>query len=147
MERRPLPEDLGVGAGIGDLVGGDAGEMVGGDVADAVARSLDRVHLDARQFGEDVGRVLQRRPVELDVLPGGEVAVAAVVFARDLGELAHLARVQRSVGDGDPQHVGVELQIEPVHQPQRTELLFGELARQSAGDLAAELRHARVTKA
>ena len=92
MERRPLPQDLGVGARIGDLVVGDAGEMVGGDVADAVAGGLDRVHLDAGELGENVGRVLQRRPVELDVLPRGEMAVAAVVAARDVGELAHLAR-------------------------------------------------------
>ena len=49
MQRRPLPQDLGVGARVGDLVVGDAGEMIGGDVADAVARGLDRVHLDARR--------------------------------------------------------------------------------------------------
>ena len=46
MQRRPLPEDLGIGPRIDDLVGGGAGEMVGGDVADAVARGLDGVHLD-----------------------------------------------------------------------------------------------------
>ena len=38
MDRRPLAQDFGIGARIGDLVGGSAGEMVGGDVADAVAR-------------------------------------------------------------------------------------------------------------
>ena len=53
MQRRPLPQDLGIGPGIGDLVGGSAGEMIGGDVADAVARGLDRMHLDAGQIGED----------------------------------------------------------------------------------------------
>ena len=72
------------------------------------------------------------------------MAVAAVVLARDLGELAHLARAQRAVGDGDPQHVGMELQIEPVHQPVRPELLLGQLAGEAARDLVAELLDARV---
>ena len=133
-----------IGARIGDLVGGDAGEMVGGDVADAIARGLDRVHLDAGELGENVGRVLQRRPVELEVLPRGEMAVAAIVLARDFGELAHLARVQRAVGHGDAQHVGMELQIEAVHQPMRPELLLGQFAGEAARHLVAELaRRAR----
>ena len=139
MKRRPLPEDFGVRTRIGDLVVGDAGVMVRGDVADAVARGLDRVHLDARELGEDVRRVLQRRPIELDVLPGGEMPVAAVVLARDLGELAHLTRAQRAVGHGDAQHVGMELEIEAIHQPVRAKLLFGEFAGEAPGDLVAEL--------
>ncbi len=139
MQRRPLPEDFGIGPRIGDLVVGDAGVMVRGDVADAVARRLDRVHLDARELGENVGRVLQRRPVVLDVLPGGEMPITPVVLARDLGELAHLARVQRAVGNSDAQHVGMKLQIEPVHQPVRPELLLGQVAGETPGDLVAEL--------
>ena len=130
VQRRPLPEDLGIGARIDDLVGGGAGEMVGGDVADAVARGLDGVHLDRGEMIEDVGDVLQRRPVELEVLARGEVAVAAVVFARDEGQHAQLRRVERAIGNGDAQHVGVELQIDAVHQPQRLELVLGQLARQ-----------------
>ena len=99
MERRPLAENLGIGPRVGDLVARGAGEMVGGDVADAVARGLDGVHLDRGEIGEDVRDVLQRRPVELEVLARGEVAVAAVVFAGDEGEHAKLRRVQRPVGD------------------------------------------------
>ena len=139
VQRRPLPQYLGEGARIGELVGRHAGVMVGGDVADAVSRSLDRVHLDAGEFGEDVGHVLQRRPVELQVLTRGEMAVAAVVLARDVGELAHLAGVQRAVGHGDAQHVGVQLQIEAVHQPMRSKLVLGQFAGQPPVDLIAEL--------
>ena len=143
MERRPLAQDLGVGPRIGDLVVRDAGEMVRGNVAHAIARGLDRVHFDGRKLGEDVGCVLQGRPVVLDVLPGGEMPVAAIVFARDLGELAHLARVQGAVGHGDAQHVGMELQIEPVHQAMRAKLLLGQFAGEPARDLIAELLDAR----
>ena len=101
------------------------------------------MHLDAGELGQDVGRVLQRRPVVLQVLPRGEMAVAAIVFARDVGELAQLLRIQRAVGHGDAQHVGVQLQIEAVHQPVRPELLLGQFAREAARDLVAELLDAR----
>jgi hypothetical protein len=115
--RRPLPDQLGGGPRVLDLVGGGAREMVGGHVADAVAGGLDRVHLDLRQRLEHVRHVAQARPVELHVLPRREMAVAAVPALGDMGELAHLRAVQRAVGDGDAQHVGVELQVEAVHQP------------------------------
>ena len=88
------------------------------------------------------GMSVELRPVELQVLARGEVAVAAVVGARDVGELAHLPRGQRAVGDGDAQHVGVQLQVDAVHQPQRLELVLGQLARDAALHLVAELRHA-----
>ncbi len=139
VERRPLPKDLGIGPRIGDLVARGAGEMVGGDVSDAVARGLDRVHLDRGEMGEDVRDVLERRPVELEVLPGREMAVAAVVLPRDEGEHAELHRVQRAVGHRDPQHVGVELQVDAVHQPERLELVLGQVAGDPTLDLAAEL--------
>ena len=139
MQRRPLPHDLGQDARIFDLVGGGAGEMVGGDVADAIAARLDRVHLDGREIGQRVGHVDQLDPVELDVLPRGEMAVAFVVFPRDVGQHAQLLRRQRAVRHGDAQHVGVELQVEPVHQAQRLELVFRQFAGKTPFDLIAEL--------
>ena len=53
-------------------------------------------------------------------------------------------RVQRAVGNGDAQHVGVQLQIDAVHQPQRPELVLGDLAGQPALDLVAELGDAGI---
>ncbi len=146
VERRPLAEDLRVGARVGDLVGGDAGEMVGGDVADAVAGGLDAVHLHLGQLLQDVGHVLQLRPVELQVLSRGEVAVALVVFARDMRQHPHLPRVQRAVGHGDAEHVGVELQVDAVLQAERLELVLVQLAGEAARDLVAELRDALADK-
>ena len=80
------------------------------------------MHLDAGEVGEDLRHVGQRRPVVLDVLARREMAVALVVVAGDVAEHAQLLRVQRAVGDRDAQHVGVELQVDAVHQPQRPEL-------------------------
>ena len=55
MQRRPLPDDLGIGTRILELVGGNAGERIGRRVAERITAGLDRVHFDARQLGEDVG--------------------------------------------------------------------------------------------
>ncbi len=138
MEGRPLPDQLGPGARIGDLIGGGAGELVGRDVADAVARGLDGMHLHRRQLGQDVGRIGQLDPVILDVLACGEMAVAAIVLARDMAQHPHLAAVERAIGHRDAQHIGVQLKIEAVHQPQRLELILGHRARQATAHLIAK---------
>ncbi len=142
VQRRPLPDDLGIGPGILDLVEGGAGELVGGRVADAVPGGLDAMHLDRGQLVEDGRAILQRGPVELQVLPGREMAVALVVGAGDVRELAHLLRGQRAVRHRNAEHVGVQLQIDAVHQAQRTELLLGERTIEAPRDLIAELRDA-----
>jgi hypothetical protein len=139
MQRRPLAHDLAPDARILDLVDRGAGEMIGRDVANDVAGGLHGVHVDFGKCCQGVGGVLELDPVELQVLAGGEMAVAAVVRAGDVGQLAELAGRQRAVGNGDPQHVGVELKVEPVGQAQRLELRLGELARQAAAHLVAEL--------
>ena len=74
------------------------------------------------------------------------MAVALVVFAGDMAEHPELLRVQRAVGHGDAQHVGVKLQVDAVHQAQRTELVLGDLAGKAALDLVAELGDAGVYK-
>ena len=142
MQARPLANDLAERPRVFDLLVRRAGEMIRGDVADAIAAGLDAMHLDAREFFQNVGHVHQLDPMELHIGARGEVAVALVVFARDMRQHAHLPAVQRAVGHCDAQHVGVQLQIEAVHQPQRLELVFGQLARKAALHLIAELRHA-----
>ena len=84
-------------------------------------------------------------PVILDILPRREMAVAAVVFVGDVAEHAHLGGVERAIGDGDTQHVGVELQVQAVHQPQRPELVFRQAAVEPAAYLVAELGDTRVS--
>ncbi|MNN60168.1 hypothetical protein D3C81_1753360 [compost metagenome] len=100
------------------------------------------MHLDLGQVAQDGGQVLQRRPVELDIGAGSEVAVTLVIGAGDMGQLAHLAAVHDAIGHRDPGHIGVQLQIDAVHQPQRLELVLGQRAAAAAVDLIAELRNA-----
>ena len=138
MDGRPLADDLAPGARILDLVVGRPGEDVGRGVADAVARGLDGVHLDIGQVAQDRRQVGQGRPVVLDVRPRGEMAVALVIGAGDMGQLAHLPAVERPIRNGDPQHIGVQLQIDPVHQPQRLELVLGQGAGRAARHLVRE---------
>ena len=124
VERRPLPHAARcTGRGSTDLVAGDAREVVARDVADAVARGLDGVHLDPGELGQDVGHLLDMRPVELDVLARREVAVAAVVGAADVGERAQLPRRQLPVRDRDPQHWRMLLNIKAILQTQRAKLV------------------------
>ncbi len=88
MECGPLTDDFRHDARIANFVGSDTGKVICGHVTHAVARGLDGVHLHGGELGEDLGHVCQLRPVELQVLARGKVAVAAVVAAREVVERA-----------------------------------------------------------
>ena len=90
MQGRPLADDLAVGPRIIELVACDAGQVVRGHVAHAVAARLDGVHLDCCKLGKDVRDTRKRRPVELQILAGGEVTVVTVISMRDVAQLAQL---------------------------------------------------------
>ena len=105
------------------------------------------MHLDRRELGQDLGRILEPRPVELQVLARGEVAVASVILASDMRQLAQLSRREHPVGNRDAQHRGVLLDVEPVLQTQRPELVLGQLAGKEAPRLVAELRDPVVDEA
>ena len=144
VKRRPLAEELGVGAGIDDLVAGNAREMIGGDVAHAISAGLDGVHLHAGELGQDVGDVLQPRPVELDVLARSEVAVTSVILPADVRQLSKLPGRKKAIGNGDTQHRRILLDVQPVLQPQRSKLVFGQFAREKTARLVAKLGDALV---
>ena len=86
----PLADDFAIRPWIFDLIGCDACQMVRGHIAHAVTAGLDCMHLHCCQIGKDVRNTLQSRPIVLYVLAGGEVSVAFVIFAGNLGQHAHL---------------------------------------------------------
>ncbi len=144
MHGGPLADDLAVRTRVIDLIRRHPGQVIGRDVADAVAAGLDGVHLHGGKFGEDVRHVRKLRPVQLQVLPGREVAEAAVVAARDVGELVQLGSAQQSVRDRDAQHRRMALDVQSVAQAQRAELLLGQLPGEVAARLVAEFRDALI---
>mmetsp|Transcript_4930 Transcript_4930/g.17645 ORF Transcript_4930/g.17645 Transcript_4930/m.17645 type:complete len:489 (+) Transcript_4930:2631-4097(+) len=157
VQGAPLAQDLAVGPRVDDLVGSDAGEGIARDVADAVAAGLDAVHVDLGQQVHHVGALVERDPVELQVLPRREVAIAAmagegaiadnVVFAGDARQLAQLPAAQLTVGDGHSQHRRMALHIPAVLQPQRAKVVGAELAPEVALELVAVLRGAGADEA
>ena len=99
---------------------------------------------DFGQIGQRIGQFGELDPVELDILPRGEVTVAAVVAPRDMRKPPQLLGRQRAVGNCDAQHVSVKLQIDAVLQAQHLEFVLGEFAGQPALHLIAKFRrHAR----
>jgi len=117
MQRRPLAKDFRIGPRIGDLVGGSPREMIGGDVAERIAAGLNAMHLDIGERVQDIRHIDQLDPVILEIGARSEMAVATIPFAPNHGELAKLPWAEHAVGDGDAQHVGVQLKIKPVPQP------------------------------
>jgi len=92
MQRSVLPQDFRPDAGILDLAGRHSGPLIRGDVTRVVAGGLHRMNADIGEVGERIRQLGELDPVELDILTRGEMAVATVVFARDVGEPAELVR-------------------------------------------------------
>jgi cystathionine beta-lyase/cystathionine gamma-synthase len=70
--------------------------------------------------------------------------VAAIAGVGDVTQHPHLRRIQRAIGHRDAQHVGVELQVEPVLQPQRLELVLTEMPFEAALHLVAKFLDAGI---
>src|SRR5262249_49084417 len=71
-----------------------------------------------------------------------EVAVAAVVLARDVGEHPKLRRGKQAVGNGHAKHRRMALDVQAVAKAKGAELVFRELSGEEALRLVAELRDA-----
>jgi hypothetical protein len=95
-----------------------------------------------RQQPHHLGDVLQLHEVELDVLPGGDVAPAPGVVVGDLRHQVELMGEQPAVGDLDPHHLVVAalaLAVDPVVQPEDAEGVLLDLTGQVAGEDRVEL--------
>ena len=111
----PLTDQFGHSAWIGNFISGSTREMIRSDIADGVARCLDRVHFYGPKFVEHIGNIAQLRPIVLDVLARGEMAISLVILVREMREHIHLSAVERAIRNGHTQHVSVKLQINAVH--------------------------------
>ena len=85
------------------------------------------------------GMLLELDEVELDVLPGGDVAPAPRVGLGDVGQHVELLGGDRAVGHLDPHHLVVAalaLAVDAVVQPEHPEDVLGEVAVEVAGRAA-----------
>ena len=84
------------------------------------------MHLHLSQFVKDVRCFNKFRPVELNILARGEMTVTFVVAIGDMSEPVHLRCRQYAIRNGDTYHVGVQLQIQTIHQAKRFEFIFAD---------------------
>ena len=119
-------------------------KLVRGGVAYAISGRLDSVHFNTGQIGQDVGDVFQLGPVELNVLAGGEVGIATIIFACNRGQHAHLPRRNQAVRNRHPEHRRMLLYIQTILQTQRAEFVLGQIASQKSFRLVTKLRDALV---
>src|SRR5690606_36333575 len=89
---------------VDDLVVGDPGQRAADDGARDVAARLRRVEADRLERLPDGGDVLDADPVQLDVLPVGDVGGAAGVPGGDVGDGAQRPDVELPAVDPDPHH-------------------------------------------
>ena len=107
--------------GIDDLVGRDAGHRRSEDHPWAIAAGLGGVQADCLEPAPDLRHVLDPDPVQLNVLPVGDVGEIPSEVDRDLPDHPELLSSQRAAVDADPQH----------------EVLVVKLPRLQGGSLAA----------
>ena len=138
VQARPLADGFAPNPGVFQFIRRSSRIGICRDISDAVATGLNGVEVCRRQHVQDFGSVRQPDPVELDVGAGGEVSVSPVKATGDVRERTHLAGIQGAVRHCDPEHVGVELQVETIHKPEGLELVLGKLAGEPAADLIPE---------
>ena len=93
-------------AGVGSMISSTAmpGDRGAEDDARAVAAGLGRVEPDRLEAAPDLRHVLDADPVQLDVLPVGDVGGAAGEVDRDLADHAQLLAGQGAAVDADAEH-------------------------------------------
>src|SRR5205823_4426331 len=73
-----------------------------------------------------------------------EVPEAPVVGARDERELSHLFRVEQPIRNRDAEHGCMPLDIQPVAESKRAELVLGQLTGEKPARLITKFSHALV---
>src|SRR4051812_17639287 len=135
-------EGAGVGGHVVGLAVADAGPRVARHVADGVAAGLAAREAGVGDHPDDLGRPLERDVVELEVLAGGDVALAQRrVVLGHVGERLHLLGRDAAEGELHADHldVGLALAVDALLEPEADELLLGLLAGQEAVGAGVEV--------
>ena len=110
------------------------------DVADGVAAAAGGRLAGGLEVREDVRELRELEPVELDVLAGRELAVAAAEEIRGLTDRAQLVRRELSGGHFHAQHERADLRLVVVEAPplEPHDILLGDVFV-ALGDQRGEL--------
>ena len=131
-----------VGRDVEELALGDPGPRVAGDVADRVAAALAGGEPGVADQPDELGRVGQRHVVDLDVLAGGDVALAQRRPALDrLGEGVHLLGGHAAERQLDADHLDVRLAlaVDALLEAEADELVLRGLPPHELGGLGVEV--------
>ncbi len=113
---------------VEQLVAVDAGHRASGDIAHHVAASAHGGEAGALETLENLGELVERDVMKLDVLPGRQLALIAAVFFGNLADRAQPRGRQDAARDLDAHHEGADFRLVVVHaEPlQPHDVLFGE---------------------
>jgi hypothetical protein len=131
-----------IGGDVEGLVVRDAGPGVAGDVADRVPAPLARGQPGLADLADELSGVRERDVMDLDVLPGGDVALVQGSELLDrVGERLHLLGADAAEGElhADHLHVRLALAVDALLEAEADELLLGLLAAEEAGGLGVEV--------
>ena len=120
---------LGPGADVEHLVGAGPSEVASLYVADRVATRLPGGESDRGQLPHHLRYLGQLHEVELQVLPGGDMAPASAVFGGDGGQGVELVGGDGPVRDLDPHHLAgaaLALTVDAVVESKDPEDVLGD---------------------
>ena len=123
-------QSLRVRVDIENFVFQQAAQRAGSDVADRVVAGFARGQANVRQLVQQRRHLWQRNEMILDILPGGEMALAASEFIGDGCELIHLLGRQNSAGNlgADHVHAGLPLAVDAAAQALCAKLVVRDFA-------------------
>src|SRR5208282_6252447 len=92
------------GRSIADFIGVHSRDRTSGNISGDIAAGAGRVQAYFRERFEQVRQLLDRDPVQLNVLTHRDVGNSVSVAAGELGNGSQLFRTQQAVGDPDSHH-------------------------------------------
>ena len=113
----------------------DARDRTSRDVAHDVAASAHRGEADAFELLENLGKLVERDVVQLDILARGQLALVAAVALGDLPDRPQPVGAQDAAGDFHPHHERADFRLVVIHaEPlQPHDIFLGEFLVRGLG--------------
>ena len=115
---------------VKDFTLADTGQVAGRDVADGVGAGFTSGEPHFFEFAHDRADLRQGHEVQLNILPGRDVADSRGIGLGQFGDAAHLVGRHPAKRNFDAHHLHVRLplSIDAILQPERFEQVSGDVA-------------------